>query len=196
MQVKKSRTQHERSERTRRALLTAARSLFVQKGYAATSTPEIVTRAGVTRGALYHQFADKQALFAAVVEQEAKAVADAIEVAAPHDLAPMEALLAGAVAYLDAMQLEGRTRLLLIDGPAVLGLDAMRAIEAEHGNRTLLEGLQGAMAAGAVQPLPLAALTELLAAMFDRAALTVDTYSAQAHRDVMKAILQGLAPQL
>ena len=74
-----SRSNRERTEATKRALIDAARVLFVERGYAETATPDIVQMAGVTRGALYHHFEDKRALFRAVVEQEAGAVAAAIE---------------------------------------------------------------------------------------------------------------------
>ena len=73
------RSNRERTERHARDLLAAARALFTDKGYAETGTPDIVAAAGVTRGALYHHFADKQALFRAVVEREAAAVAAEIE---------------------------------------------------------------------------------------------------------------------
>lgn len=75
MQSKKTRSNQERTEATRTALLSAARKLFVEKGYAATSTPEIAAAADITRGALYHHFADKQDLFRAILEDEARAVA-------------------------------------------------------------------------------------------------------------------------
>ena len=98
------RSNRDRTEKTRTALMQAARALFVDKGYAETSTPEIVAAAGITRGALYHHFEDKRALFRAVVTDEALAVASAIELETPDGLQPVEALLKGSVAYLDAMR--------------------------------------------------------------------------------------------
>lgn len=187
------RTNRERTEATRAALLRAARRLFVEKSYAETGTPEIVAAAGVTRGALYHHFEDKQALFRAVCEAEAEMVATEIDAAAPPDLPPIEALLRGARAFIDAMALPGRTRLLLLDGPAVLGHAAMSELDRRHAGRTLRAGLAAAMRSGALRPLPLGALTTLLSALFDRAALAIDAGDDPAdHLAVIAGILEGL----
>jgi len=194
MQVKSERrSNRDRTEATRGDLIAAARRLFTEKSYAETSTPEIVAAAGVTRGALYHHFSDKQALFAAVAEQEANAVAEEVERAAPTALGAREALLVGSEAYLKAMQVPGRTRLLLLDGPAVLGRPGMDAIDDRHGNRTLREGLALTMRAGEMRKLPLAALTSLLAATFDRAALAIDAGAPFADQiAVISALIDGL----
>lgn len=187
------RSNRDRTEATRSDLIAAARRLFTEKSYAETGTPEIVAAAGVTRGALYHHFADKQALFRAVVEAEAAAVAKAIEQAAPRSLSAREALLAGGEAYVAAMSLPGRTRLLLLDGPAVLGRAEMDDIDGRHGSRTLREGLAATMRAGDLPKLPLEALTSLLGAAFDRAALAVDAgASADDYRTVLAAVIDGL----
>ena len=189
------RSNQDRSDATRSQLVAAARALFTEKSYAATGTPEIVSAAGVTRGALYHHFADKQALFAAVVEQEAEAVAEEIERAAPCIGDALDMLLAGARAYLDAMRAPGRTNLLLIDGPSILGREAMDGIDARHGSRTLREGLASAMQAGAIKKLPLDALTAELGAMFDGAALAIEGGAAlEDHLSVLSALLRGIAP--
>jgi len=193
-QESRRRSNVERSEAMRATLIAAARRLFTEKGYAATGTPELVEAAGVTRGALYHHFADKQALFAAVVESESVAVAAEIEVAAPASLEPVAALVEGSMAYLRAMAAPGRTRLLLLDGPAVLGRSAMDEIDARHGNRTLREGLAAAMRAGAIRRLPLGPLTSMLGAMLDRAALDCETGGGEAEsRQVVEALFAGLA---
>lgn len=159
-----------RSRATRAALIAAARELFVTRGYADTSTPQIVAAAGLTRGALYHHFADKRDLFRAVVTGEAAAVAAEIEAAAPARLPPGEALAAGARAYLDAMAVPGRTRLLLVDGPAVLGSTGITAIDTAHAGRTLRQGLM--MAAPYAGNIP--ALADLLSASFDFAAMAIE----------------------
>jgi len=165
------RSNRDRTEKTRAALMQAARSLFVSKGYGDTSTPEIVAAAGITRGALYHHFEDKRALFRAIVMDEALAVASAIEREAPAGLSPIDALLSGSAAYLDAMRAPGRTRLLLIEGPSVLGLAEMKKLDEDNAARTLRSGLEAAIDE---RGLPLAALADLLSAAFDRAALAID----------------------
>ncbi|WP_395812697.1 TetR family transcriptional regulator [Archangium minus] len=178
---------------TRGDLIAAARKLFTERSYAETSTPEIATAAGVTRGALYHHFEDKQALFRAVVEHEAQAVAEEIERATPPALSVRRALLAGADAYLAAMAVPGRTRLLLLDGPAVLGRTEMDAIDLRHAGRTLREGLAAAMGEGAIAEGPVDALTGLLSAAFDRAALAIDSgASAADYRSAIAALVEGL----
>ncbi len=187
------RSNRERTEVTRGDLIGAARKLFTDQSYAETSTPEIAAAAGVTRGALYHHFEDKQALFRAVVEQEALAVAEEIERATPPALPVRRALLAGADAYLAAMALPGRTRLLLLDGPAVLGRAEMDAIDLRHAGRTLREGLAAAMREGTMVKGPLDALTGLLSAAFDRAALAIDAgASAADYRGAIVALIEGL----
>ena len=182
------RSNRERTDATRAALLQAARELFVQRGYAETSTPELCAAAGITRGALYHHFIDKRDLFRAVVAQEAQAVRERIEAAAPQDLAPRQALLAGGEAYLDAMSESGRTRLLLVDGPAVLGPAGARDIDDANAAESLAEGLA---AAGLARNVPVAVLASLLSAAFDRAALDVaEGRDVKAVRKTMRWLLQ------
>lgn len=191
MQVRKS--QEERRTRTRRALIAAARRLFAEKGYAGTGTPEIVAAAGVTRGALYHHFADKEALFAAVVEEEHLLMAMTINSAgeSEDDPGPIKALIAGSDAFLDAMQDPGRRQILLIDAPAVLGREAVDAIDARHGLETLVCGLRDAMEAGAMKKLPVETLARVFGAMFDRAALAPPE-ELEDYRKTIKAMVRGL----
>ena len=193
MQTKSRRSNAERTAATRTALIDAARALFVDKGYADTGTPEIVATARVTRGALYHHFADKQALFRAVVEREAAAVADAVDHTADTAATPGAALAAGGDAYFAAMALPGRARLLLLDGPAVLGRAEMDRIDRATSARSLRDGLAAAMAGGSMRPLPLDATTALLSAVFDRAALAISAGAPAApYRQTVRALLDGV----
>lgn len=192
-QDRSRRSNRERSDATRTALIEAGRRLFVEKSYAETSTPDLVAEAGLTRGALYHHFADKQALFRAVVEAESAAVAKEIECAAPAGLMPLEALRKGGEAFLTSMRAPGRTRLLLLDGPAVLGRREMDEIDRAHAGRTLREGLQAAMEAGAIRKLPVDPLAALLGAAYDRAALGIEAGgSAGEYETLLSALVEGL----
>lgn len=185
------RSNRDRTEKTRSALMQAARRLFIDKGYADTSTPEIVAAAGITRGALYHHFDDKRALFRAIVTEEALAVADAIERSAPADLRPIDALLAGSSAYLEAMRMPGRTRLLLIEGPSVLGPAEMKKLDDENAERTLRSGLEAAMKKNGAS---LTALADLLSAAFDRAALAIDAgEDAEHYRAAIATLIRSVA---
>ena len=194
MQEMARRSNKDRSETTRAALIAAGRKLFVDRGYAETGTPELVAEAGVTRGALYHHFADKRALFRAVVEAESAAVAQEIESAARPGLSPLKALSKGGTAFLEAMRIPGRTQLLLIDAAAVLGREELDAIDARHGGRTLREGLAAAMQAGALPKLPLVPTAQLLSAAYDRAALAIAGGADPGEwRRLIDAVLAGLA---
>ena len=139
---KKAISNRARTQATRAVLLEAARPLFAEKGYADTGTPEIVAMAGVTRGALYHHFPDKLELFRAVVEREAEAVAEQIASESMESDTALEAMLAGADAYFEAMSVPGRARLLLLEGPAVLGVTAMAEIDRRTGENELRQGLE------------------------------------------------------
>ncbi len=189
------RSNKQRSETTRAELIAAARLLFIGRGYAETGTPDIVDAAGLTRGALYHHFDDKKALFLAVVEAEARAVAEEIERAAPDDMPAREALVKGGEAYLDALAAPGRTRLLLLDGPAVLGRAAMDEIDDRHATGSLRAGILFAVRAGDLpRDLPVDAVTHLLAAAYDRAALAIAAGGdAAAYRKALALLIDGLA---
>ncbi len=170
-----SRTNRERTEATRQALLDAARGLFVSKGYGATSTPDICASTVTTRGALYHHFADKRDLFRQVLLREFEAVTADIVKATSDELSPRDALVAGSEVYLKAMAVAGRTRLMLIEGPAVLGMPEIIAMDEANAARTLREGLLAAVPSAAF--VSINALASLLSAVFDRAALDIDSGS-------------------
>lgn len=192
--MKTTRTQEDRSQTTRTALLSAARDLFAAKGYSGTGTPEIVAAAGVTRGALYHHFSDKKELFTAVVEAEHQLVALAVNEAAygpESEPGPIKALTRNAEAFLSAMQDKGRLRILALDAPAVMDREALDAIEARHGLRPLIEGIKAAMAAEALRELPVEPLVRLFAAALYRAALAPKS-EADTYRKTVRALIRGL----
>jgi AcrR family transcriptional regulator len=192
MKATKRRSNSERSSATQAALIAAAREAFVARGYANTSTPDLVEAAGVTRGALYHHFADKQAMFRAVVDAESAAVAAEVKAGA-GDGSPIAALLLGGEAYLAAMAVPGRTRLLLIEAPAVLGRAEADAIDARHGVGALRDGLQAAVDSGAISPIPIDSAAKLLGAAFDRAALEIAHGGDRGEcLAVLRALIEGL----
>lgn len=171
MQDTGRRSNEARTAATKTALIAAARTLFVENGYGETGTPEIVAAAKVTRGALYHHFADKADLFRAVVAAEAAALAEAIDRGTDAGGSPRRALIEGTGIYFAAMTVPGRARLLLLDGPAILGPQAMAELDREQGGGTLRRGL--AAATRRIEPAELDALADCLSAAFDRAALAI-----------------------
>ena len=172
------RTQADRTAATRAALVAAARQLFGEHGYAAIGTEQIAQAAGVTRGALYHQFADKADLFAAVLEAvEVDLTQRLIDVVAalPQD-DPLAVVAAGAEAWLDASVEPEVRRIALVDGPAVLGWERWREVGMRHGFG-LVTGLLGELIeAGAIPAQPIEPVAHVLIGALDEAAL----YIAQA----------------
>jgi AcrR family transcriptional regulator len=169
------RTQAERSEATRDALIEAARSLFAERGYAAVGTEEIVRAAGVTRGALYHHFGGKRDLFEAVYERIEVELAQRIASGAldAGSATPLEAMRAGAEMFLQASTEPEAQRIVLLDGPSVLGWDRWREIAAEHGLGLIEATLQAAVDAGAIPEQPVRPLAHVLMGALDEAAMLV-----------------------
>ncbi len=190
-----ARNTREGTEATRLALISAARRLFVEKGYAETATPDIVAAAGVTRGALYHHFEDKKALFRAVIEQEAAAVASDIDHGSAPAESPKMALLSGASAYFGAMAAPGRARLMLLEAPAVLGVEDAAVIERENAEERLRQGLAEFLGTEAEESEVLA-LTHLLSAAFDRAVLEIERGGDRAaYQTGIARLIDGLIPR-
>ena len=170
------RTQVERSETTRAALMAAARRLFTEKGYAATGREEIAAAAGVTRGALYHHFASKEALFRAVVEELEEEMTTQVATVAMRGAPDAAAeLRLGCLAFLDACLDPSVRRIVLLEAPAVLGWEQWRAIDERYGLALLTHGVQAVMDAGLVEPGPTSPLAHMLLGALNEAALLVAT---------------------
>jgi AcrR family transcriptional regulator len=169
------RSQAERSEATRTALIEAARPLFAERGYAGVGTEEIVRAAGVTRGALYHHFDGKRELFEAVYVQLEVELAERIATGALNAgaEAPLDAMRAGAEMFLQACTVPEVQQIVLLDGPSVLGWDRWREIGAEHGLGLIEATLQAAIDAGVVAPQPVRPLAHVLMGALDEAAMLV-----------------------
>jgi AcrR family transcriptional regulator len=191
-----ARTQVERLAATRAALLKAARTIFAEQGYAAATTEEIVRRAKVTRGALYHHFEDKRALFDAVASDVAREIAGKIDAMTPMD-DPLKALIVGTGAFLDACLDPAVRRIYLIDAPAVLGWHRWREIDAPHGVRSLREGVTAMLAQRPDDALAVEPTTFLLAGAFNEAALWIaEAKDEKAARRVMDRSLAALIERL
>lgn len=141
----------ERVKRTRAALLVAAQKLFAEKGFAATSTEEILLAAGVTRGALYHHFADKAALFEAVCAELMAVAAARIESATEGVDDTIEALETGFAAWFGYVLDPGIRKLLLVEAPTVLGFSRWRALDDAHSFQSLRAGVAEALLNGALE---------------------------------------------
>jgi len=169
------RSQHDRSAATRAALMAAARSLFAERGFAGVGTETIVRTAGVTRGALYHQFADKTELFAAVheeIEQDiARRLGERIVAAQASD--PIEVMRLGANAWLDVCAEREVQQIVLVDAPAVLGWQRWREIGMRYGLGLIGGVLTQAIEAGRIPPQPVAPLAHVLLGALDEAAVYV-----------------------
>lgn len=165
--------QADRSRRTREALIRAGRDLFAQHGYAGTGLEELAARAGVTRGALYHQFRDKRALFLAVFEDvERDLVARLAEVVAGTD-DPMEMLRRGSEGLLDACRDPAVRRIALIDAPSVVGWEKWREVDARYGLGLVRAVLERAAENGLIPDARIEELAHLLLGALSEAAMLV-----------------------
>jgi AcrR family transcriptional regulator len=188
----------ERSRATRERLVTHARALFGERGYAAVGTEEIVRAAGVTRGALYHQFRDKEALFEAVVELVEAETTERIAAAAMGAADPQAALHAGGRAFLALCADRDVERILLLDAPAVLGRDRWREISLRYGLGLVTRVLEAGMEAGVLARQPVTALAHMLIGALDEGAMLVaradDRERARAEvEQVMDRLLASLS---
>ncbi len=178
-----------RSEETRRALVRVGRSLFERRSFADVSAEELVAAAHLTRGALYHHFDGKEGLFRAVVSDAMSDVRQRVARAASSARTPREALELGLRSFLAACAEPEYQQVLLIDGPAVLGWHAWRALDLEHGLGLLRRGLEAATAAA---PPDVETMTHLLAgALIDGAMLIGrDPANTSVRRHVEATILR------
>jgi AcrR family transcriptional regulator len=182
---------------TREQLIRVARELFAERGYAAVGTEEIVARAGVTRGALYHHFADKRDLFRAVHEELEEGLVASIgeRIGAIED--PWELALAGVGAFLDACADPALRRISLIDAPVVLGWEEWREIDARYGLGLVEFALRNAMDGGVLRRQEVRPLAHLLLGAMTEAAMVIANApdrdeARRAVEPALVALLDGL----
>lgn len=194
------RTQADRSAATKDALVAAARPLFAEHGFGGVGTEAIVREAGVTRGAMYHQFADKRELFEAVFEaveaDVARRVAEAVVAGGEAD--PLVLMERAADAWFDVCADGEVLRIVLIEAPAVLGWERWREIALRYALGMVEGMLTHGMETGALAPGPVRPLAHVLIGALDEAALYLataeDPEAARAEvADVVRRIIRGLA---
>jgi AcrR family transcriptional regulator len=163
-----------------------ARELFVRSGYGATSLEEIAAAAEVTKGALYHHFSSKQALFREVYEREQRTILDAISRAYGHEHDPWSGFRAGVQASLTISCRSDVQRITLVDAPGAIGWKAMREIEDRYTMPMLERGLQRLVDDGWIEPRPVAPLARLLFGGICELAMGV-AHSSRPRRDKVAA---------
>lgn len=127
----------EQGKQTRERLLQLSRRILEDDGYAALTLDSLIKQAGLTKGAFYHHFPSKQALFEAVYIQAEEEVGERIMAASSSEIDLWEQLIAGCDAYLEACAEPGLQRILRLDGPSVLGWKRWSEIDAEFGSGKL-----------------------------------------------------------
>jgi AcrR family transcriptional regulator len=178
---------------TRDALVQAGLDLFAERGYAEVGTEEIVARARVTRGALYHHFRDKRDLFRAVHERVERELMERVGERMEASAGPWELMLSGMRAFLDACEEPAVKQIALTDAPVVLGWREWREIDEQHGLGLTHAALAGAVEAGVLRELPLEATSHLLVGAISEAAFVIaNAEDARSARSEVEAALVQL----
>jgi AcrR family transcriptional regulator len=186
----------EYAEQTRAAIVGAAAEAFAGQGFAATSITQIATAAHVTKGAIYHHFPDKQALFEAVFRQCNEAAQQQVYAAvAEYADDPWETALAGLAATLDVSLDPVAARLIYVEGPVGLGWRRWRESEDHYTRRNVRLLLQGLINAGIYSDhIPVDAMTQVVTGMITHAGISLAEASSRkrktVHRDLYTAIQQ------
>ena len=180
---------------TRSQLVAVGRRLFAERGFAATSTEEIVIQAGVTRGALYYHFRNKEDLFRGVLAEVEEGIDEQVSAVAMAEGEPWAGVVAGCRAFLDACLDPAVQRIALLDAPSVLGWEAWRETGTRHRFGLFAVGLQWAMVAGEIEDQPAAPLAHVLLGALHEGALFIAGADdrAAARRDVGRIVDRLLA---
>lgn len=183
---------------TRSQLMAVGHRLFAERGFAGTSTEEIVVQAGVTRGALYHHFRSKEDLFRAVLDEIEETIVQRMTAAAMGEPELFAGLVQGCLAFLDACLDPSVQRIALRDAPSVLGWEAWRAVGAERFG-LLATGLHWVMTAGEIEDRPPAPLAHVLLGALHEGALYIaaagDPVAARAEvGGIVARLLEGMRP--
>ena len=175
-------TQAERRAATIESILNAGRRLFGERGFAATTMDDIAEQARVAKGAVYHHFATKEAVFEAVFDQVSRALVQEIDRAVRTEKDVLAAMVAGTQHYFAACAKGPTGQIILRDGPAVLGWERWREIDAQHFGGKIPRALAAAMDAGLIARQPVEPLARLLLGAVTEAAV-----ACAGRFDVLKA---------
>jgi AcrR family transcriptional regulator len=170
-------TQSERREKTRGAIVKAARRIFGERGFAATTMDDIAASARVAKGAVYHHFKTKEELFGAVFDQVSHDLVVEIDRIARAEKDVLAALAAGTEAYFAACAKGATGQIILRDGPAVLGWERWREIDAKHFGGKLPRAIAVAIENGLIERQPVEPLARLLLGAMTEAAIACSTGS-------------------
>ncbi|MCR8631342.1 TetR/AcrR family transcriptional regulator [Paenibacillus radicis (ex Xue et al. 2023)] len=163
----------EETTETINKIIDVARSYFTKHGYADSTLEDIANEAELTRGSIYHHFRNKKGLFHVVLESVQKEVAERIETEAAKSDDVWEQLLLGCRAFVAAAVEPQNKRVMLIDGPAVLGWETWRMMD-EHNSMRLLRGqLQMMEQQGCLKPVSVDAMTHCLSGSLNESALWI-----------------------
>jgi AcrR family transcriptional regulator len=166
--------------------------MFAEKGYHETAAEEIVRRAGMTRGALYHHYEDKKDLFRAVVDEMEGEIDEEIEAAERAQPELPKAVMAGYRAFVDAVLDPEMRRTFFLDGPSVLGWE-WREIDARHAVGKIEEGLEALIAEGFVEPQPVGPLARLInGTLLEAAFFVAASEDPEAARDEVWGAMERL----
>jgi len=178
-------------------LIEVARTHFTERGYADAALEEIVQEAGLTRGALYHHFGNKKGLFQAVLDTVQKEVAERVETQAAASADVWEQLILGCRAFITAAVEPRNKRIMLLDGPAVLGWEEWRRMDEQNSMRLLRAQIQFMQQQGELRQVAVDALTHMLSGAMNEAALWIaqaaeDEQAYEESMIVISSLLEGL----
>ena len=186
-----------RREITRGAIVGAAATLFGMKGFATATIDEIASAAGVAKGAVYHHFANKEAIFEAVLQKTSATLSVDILAKVSQSTDVLTMLTRGTEAYFEVCAAGPIGRIILKDGPAVLGWARWREIDEEHFGRAIPQALAIAMEQGLIEYQPVGPLSRLLLGAVTEAAAACAASAdplttARDHAAAFERLIQGL----
>jgi len=189
--------QAERSETTRKAIVTAARALFGGQGFHATTMEGIAEAIRMAKGAVYHHFGTKEAIFEAVFEDASADLVRQVRAAIRDEPDALKAMAIGTHAYFDACAQPGLAQIILRDGPAVLGWARWREIDERYFGRLIPDALKRAMDSGLIAKRPVEPLARLFIGAITEAAAACAASDdpgavGRQHARAMQALLEGL----